>query len=71
MWLVGREVTFVDYTAFTPRSLTAPRIGSAVVKRAGETETHEVPLWLLARDEAESLTRANAIPLQLKSWDID
>jgi hypothetical protein len=41
------------------------------VQGPGERELREVPLWLLARDQAESVTRANAIPIQLEAWDID
>ena len=67
LWLVGHEVTFVDYRF--PR--LEQRLGAAVVQRPGEGELCEVPLWLLARDEAESVARANAIPIQLETWDID
>ena len=67
LWLVGREVTFVDYQAASPEW----RIGAAVVQRPGEPELCAVPLWLLARDQAESVTRANAIPMQLESFDLD
>jgi hypothetical protein len=71
LWLVGREVTFLAYRRFEHARATAPRIGAAVVQGPGEEETREVPLWLLARDQAESVSRANAIPIQLKGWDID
>jgi hypothetical protein len=67
LWLCGREVTFLDYR----RRGSAPRIGSAVVRRDGEVDTKDVPLWMLARDEAESVARANAIPIQLTSWESD
>ena len=67
LWLVGCEVTFVDYRVARPEW----RIGAAVVQRPGEHEVCKVPLWLLARDQAESVTRANAIPIQLKTFDID
>jgi hypothetical protein len=65
LWLCGREVTFVDYFGHG----SEPRIGSAVVRRAGETRN--VPLWILARDQAESIARANAIPSQLTGWAAD
>jgi hypothetical protein len=71
LWLVGREVTFLAYRRFEYSRADLPRIGAAVVQRPDEAETREVPLWLLARDQAESVTRANAIPIQLKGWDID
>lgn len=71
VWLVGREVTFLAYRRFEYSRAEVPRIGAAVVKSAGEAEPREVPLWLLARDQAESVSRANAIPIQLQSWDID
>jgi hypothetical protein len=71
LWLVGREVTFLAYRQFEYPQPTAPRVGAAVVRGLGEAETREVPLWLLARDRAESVSRANAIPIQLREWDID
>jgi hypothetical protein len=71
LWLCGREVTFVDYRRFEYQDARAPRIGAAVVQRDGEIETRDTPLWLLARDCAESVSRANAIPIQLMSWDRD
>jgi hypothetical protein len=55
--LSGREVTFVEY-----RRYATTRIGAAVVRRADELETRVVPLWKLARDRAESLARASAVP---------
>jgi hypothetical protein len=67
LWLCGREVTVVDYR----RHGSAPRIGSALVRRDGEVDTKDVPLWMLARDEAESVARANAIPIQLTGWESD
>ena len=71
VWLVGRPVTFVAYHKFHQPQSTAPRVGAAVVQAPGETSAREVPLWLLARDQEESVSRANAIPIQLKGWDID
>ena len=71
VWLAGHEVTFVDYRHFECARATVPRIGAAIVKRSGEPGTRDVPLWLLARDEAESIARANAIPIQLTAWDPD
>jgi hypothetical protein len=71
LWLVGCEVTFLAYRQFEHPRPTAPRVGAAVVRRLGEAETREVPLWLLARDQAESVSRASTIPLQLRDWDID
>lgn len=70
LWLVGREVTFVDYRLSRSRQRIGPLV-AVVVQRSGEDEPSEVPLWLLARDEAESVSRANAIPIQLQAWDID
>jgi hypothetical protein len=71
LWLVGREVTFVDYSLAKSERRIGPLIGRVVVQRPGERELCGVPLWLLARDEAESVLRANAIPIQLETWDID
>jgi hypothetical protein len=71
LWLCGREVTFVEYRRFEYQRSRAPRIGAAVVQRDGEAETRDAPLWLLARDCAESVSRANAIPIQLMRWDLD
>ena len=71
LWLVGREVTFLSYRQFEHPQPVAPRVGAAVVRGVGEAETREVPLWLLARDRDESVSRANAIPLPLREWDID
>ena len=71
VWVAGREVTFVDYRRFEYLQATEPRTGAAVVQRPGEDRTRDVPLWLLARDHAESVARANAIPLRLTAWDID
>src|SRR5262249_32892409 len=67
LWLCGREVTFVAYSSHG----ASGRIGSAVVCRDGGRETRDVPLWILARDQAESVARANAIPAQLASWASD
>jgi hypothetical protein len=67
LWLCGRQVTFVDYRSQSSEA----RIGSAVVRRDGESGTRDVPLWILARDRAESVARANAIPTQLMSWASD
>jgi hypothetical protein len=70
LWLNGREVTFMEYHRFEyHRSVAAPRIGAAVVRRHDEIETRVVPLWKLTRDRAESLARANAIPAQLTGWE--
>jgi len=71
VWVAGREVTFVDYRRFEYVRARVPRMGAAVVRRPGEDGTRDVPLWLLARDQAESVARANAIPFQLAAWDID
>jgi hypothetical protein len=57
LWLRGRRVTFVDYHRYA-----AHRIGVAVVRRQNEQEVRVVPLWKLARDRAESLARAHAMP---------
>jgi hypothetical protein len=70
VWLGGREVTFVAYSRFEYQR-TASRIGAAVVHRDGEDGTREVPLWMLARDRAESVARANAIPITLTNWESD
>ena len=67
LWLCGREVTFVAYSSYS----ASGRIGTAVVHRDGGGETRDVPLWILARDQAESVARANAIPAQLASWAAD
>ncbi len=40
-------------------------MGDAVVQQPGEDGTRDVPHWLLARDQAESVTRANAMLFQL------
>ena len=71
LWLCGREVTFVEYHGFEYQRRVAPRIGAAVVRRDGEAETRRVPLWILARERAESVARANAVPTQLTDlgWD--
>lgn len=69
LWLCGREVTFVRYhDAGHPRP-AGPRIGAAVIVRDGELETRDVPLWILARDRAESVSRANSLPTRLGGWD--
>ena len=65
--LWGREVTFLDYH----RRGSEPRIGSALIRRDGEVDTRDVPLWMLARDPAESVARANAVPIQLSGWESD
>ena len=71
VWLAGRRVTFVDYRHFEYADAAAAGIGAAVVQRPGEPGTRAVPLWLIARDEAESVARARAIPIPLNAWDID
>ena len=71
LWLCGHEVTFVEYRLFEYQRTAAPRIGAAVIRRDGEDETRDVPLWILARDRAESVARANAVPTQLVSWATD
>ena len=71
LWLVGREVTFVDYRLSRSGRRLGPLIGAVVVQGPGERELREVPLWLLARDQAESVSRANAIPIQLEAWVFD
>jgi hypothetical protein len=62
-------VTFLDYESVRSQRDLAPRIGGAVVQRPGDAEPCKVPLWLLARDRAESVSRVNAIPLRLNAWD--
>jgi len=70
LWLGGREVTFVEYHPFGYRQSDGPpSIGAAVVRRQNETETRVVALWRLARDRAESVARANAIPTQITGWE--
>jgi hypothetical protein len=71
VWVAGCEVTFVDYRHFEYAHAARSGIGAAVVKRPDEAGTREVPLWLLARDEAESVARANAVPIQLDAWNAD
>ena len=71
VWVAGREVTFVDYRRFEYVRASVPRMGAAMVRRPDEDVTRDVPLWLVARDQAESVARANAIPFQLTAWDID
>ena len=72
LWLWGREVTFLQYDPPDYRSSAGPGIASAVVQREGEIGTRNVPVWILARDPAESFLRASAIPDQLvRAWDWD
>jgi len=55
LWLRGEQVIFVEYHG--------NRVGGAVVVRPpDETSTRVVPAWKLARDRAESIARANAMP---------
>jgi hypothetical protein len=71
LWLWGREVTFLRYQSLEYPG-TGPGIAEAVVQRAGEIGTRNVPVWILARDQAESFSRASAIPEQLEGcWDWD
>jgi hypothetical protein len=72
LWLCGREVTFVDFYPFEYQRTPGTGIGAAVVQRDGESRTRDVPLWILARDRDESVSRANAVPSQLidyLDWD--
>jgi hypothetical protein len=57
VWLGGREVTFLEYHRYA-----GSRIGAAVVRRKDARQTRVVALWKLARDRAESVARANAMP---------
>ena len=66
-----RRRRFVDYRLSRSGRRIGPLIGAVVVQGPGERELREVPLWLLARNQAESVSRANAIPIQLEAWDID
>jgi hypothetical protein len=50
---VGREVTFLRYQSLESPG-TGPGIAEAVVQRAGGIGTRNVPVWILARDPAES-----------------
>jgi hypothetical protein len=71
LWLCGREVVFVDYRQAGYDRRIAPRIGVAVVQREDEPGTLDVPLWILARDRDESVSRANAVPAHLIGCDFD
>ena len=70
LWLWGREVTFIAYDSI--EDPINPDVSEAVVRRDGEMETRNVPVWILARDPAESFSRASRIPERLTgSWDWD